>query len=158
MEKPLIGRPRHYYVCSGSGTGDSQLVAFDLALRAAGIADYNLLKVSSILPPGAVSKDGVDLPLGSLLPCVYAVATSRDDTEVSSAVAVAIPDNPGHVGVIMEWSGPAPEAEARARVMEMAKEAMAVRGNEVKEIIVASSRAKAGGNGVACAVAAVALW
>lgn len=38
----------------GRGIGPTHLAAFDAALRAAGIADRNLLSLSSIIPPGTV--------------------------------------------------------------------------------------------------------
>ncbi len=39
---------------SGTGTGPTSLAAFDAALRDAGVANYNLLCLSSVIPPGAV--------------------------------------------------------------------------------------------------------
>jgi len=38
---------------SGVGTGPTTLAAFDAALRAAGIANYNLIFLSSIIPAGS---------------------------------------------------------------------------------------------------------
>lgn len=38
---------------SGVGTGPTKLAAFDAALRDAGIANYNLLVLSSVIPPGS---------------------------------------------------------------------------------------------------------
>ncbi len=38
-------------VCSGVGTGPTELSAFDQALVKAGVANYNLLYLSSVLPP-----------------------------------------------------------------------------------------------------------
>ena len=38
---------------SGIGHGPTKLAAFDSALRQAGVANYNLLPLSSILPPGS---------------------------------------------------------------------------------------------------------
>ena len=40
----------HYYLGAGIGTGNTALNSFDNALVRAGIGNYNLLKVSSILP------------------------------------------------------------------------------------------------------------
>ena len=40
-------------ICSGSGTGETTLSAFDNALKSAGIYNYNLIKLSSIIPPGS---------------------------------------------------------------------------------------------------------
>lgn len=42
----------HVTVRLGRGTGPTHLAAFDAALRAAGVADRNLIPLSSIIPPG----------------------------------------------------------------------------------------------------------
>jgi len=39
-------------VTKGVGTGETRMAAFDAALYAAGIANYNLVRLSSIIPPG----------------------------------------------------------------------------------------------------------
>jgi len=38
-------------ISSGIGTGPTQLSAFDSALNHAGVANYNLLRLSSVIPP-----------------------------------------------------------------------------------------------------------
>ena len=40
-------------VSAATGTGPTSLAAFDDALRAAGIANYNLIRLSSVIPPGS---------------------------------------------------------------------------------------------------------
>lgn len=40
-------------VVRGVGTGPTKLAAFDGALREAGVANYNLIVLSSVIPPGA---------------------------------------------------------------------------------------------------------
>lgn len=42
----------HITVRLGRGTGPTHLAAFDAALRQAGVADRNLIALSSIIPPG----------------------------------------------------------------------------------------------------------
>jgi len=39
------------HLATGTGTGPTKLAAFDAALNSAGIANYNLLKLSSVIPP-----------------------------------------------------------------------------------------------------------
>lgn len=39
------------YLASGLGSGPTKLAAFDAALNDAGIANYNLLRLSSVIPP-----------------------------------------------------------------------------------------------------------
>ncbi len=40
-------------VTAGSGKGNTTLSAFDAALKAAGIHNYNIIKLSSVIPPGS---------------------------------------------------------------------------------------------------------
>lgn len=54
-EAEVAAHPRlRIPVVSGSGTGPTELAAFDAALVAAGIADRNLIRLSSVIPPGSV--------------------------------------------------------------------------------------------------------
>jgi arginine decarboxylase len=39
------------YIASGIGSGPTKLAAFDSALNDSGIANYNLIKLSSVIPP-----------------------------------------------------------------------------------------------------------
>src|SRR5687767_4361245 len=39
------------HLASGIGTGPTKLAAFDAALNHVGIANYNLLRLSSVVPP-----------------------------------------------------------------------------------------------------------
>lgn len=40
-------------ISSGTGKGHTKLAAFDAALHEAGVANYNLIRLSSIIPPGS---------------------------------------------------------------------------------------------------------
>ena len=40
-------------VTAATGTGPTSLAAFDDALRAAGVANFNLIRLSSVIPPGS---------------------------------------------------------------------------------------------------------
>jgi arginine decarboxylase len=46
--------PRRIPVVTATGRGATELAAFDAALVSAGVADRNLLCLSSVLPPGSV--------------------------------------------------------------------------------------------------------
>lgn len=70
-------------VTAGSGTGRTTMAAFDAALRSAGVADHNLIRLSSIIPPGAVVQacppsQQLRGDFGDLLYCVYAVAYATE--------------------------------------------------------------------------------
>jgi arginine decarboxylase len=41
-------------VASAVGCGPTPLAAFDAALRSAGVEDYNLIALSSVIPPGSI--------------------------------------------------------------------------------------------------------
>ena len=79
-------------VARGTGGGATELVAFDAALLEAGVADRNLIVLSSVLPPGS-TVDRVeriaDTPgcWGDRLYCVLAEArTSEPDAEVWAGI------------------------------------------------------------------------
>lgn len=48
---PSRVRTRSIEIACGTGTGPNTLAAFDGALRATGIANFNLLRLSSVIPP-----------------------------------------------------------------------------------------------------------
>ncbi len=126
---------RGFVLVAGAGRGSTPLNAFDAALFQAGVSAYNLLKVSSILPPHTPEREAVDLSPGSLLPIAYGSEVSSTRNErITAAVSVAIPENPEHIGVIMEYSGELAPEEARRLVEAMAQEAMEMRGIPVRDI------------------------
>lgn len=45
-------------LATGTGTGPTKLAAFDAALAEAGVANYNLIKLSSIIPSGSKLVNG----------------------------------------------------------------------------------------------------
>ena len=59
-ERPRLTLARTIPTCLGTGTGPTRLASFDAALRDAGIANYNLLILSSVIPPGSIIATGRD--------------------------------------------------------------------------------------------------
>lgn len=147
------------YCTAGAGVGVSafELVSFDRALREAGFADYNLLRVSSILPPGVELRPSVDVPKGSLLPIAYG-AFSSDEAErtIAAAVSLAFPTDPREVGVIMETEGYMTEREAHEMVSAMAEEAMENRNLKIARLEVVAIEAQV--ELCTTVFAGVALW
>jgi len=79
--------PKKYFVVSGKGLSKvSSLNAYDRALLDAGIGNYNLVPVSSIIPPGAEEIEPVELPPGSIVFVVMAKAEGEGGT-ISAGVA-----------------------------------------------------------------------
>ena len=124
-------KPVYYCINAGNAKADTELNAFDRALLNAGCGNYNLLRVSSILPAGANAKNKVTEPEGSLLPIAYASIIAGPNEKIgdtlSAAVAIGIPDNGTNVGVIMEFEDFCSEEEARKTVISMAETAMSDR-------------------------------
>ncbi len=58
--------PTCYFLTAGRGVASTELNAFDAALLDAGVGDTNLIKMSSILPPGAVEIERLTLKKGLL--------------------------------------------------------------------------------------------
>ena len=148
--------PKYYSIVSGSGESEYELVAFDKALMDAGIGDYNLVQVSSIIPPCCEYRNVIDLVKGSILYAAYAKKTVRDGEVGSTAVAVAFPKNDAENGVIFETSANGNDAEVR--VKGMCTEAMQNRQREIKDIH-SSSIILHGKNGLyTCGISAVVMW
>lgn len=99
--------PSKIFFTKGSGIHKEYLTSFELALRAAGIAPFNLVTVSSILPPGCkiVHRDeGLKLlKPGSIVHCVMARnATSEPNRLIASSIGVAIPQDNNQYGYLSE--------------------------------------------------------
>ncbi len=127
---------KKFFLSVGSSEGFLPLNAFDGALIDAGVGNTNLVKMSSIIPPGAEQVEPFALPFGSLVPIAYASKTSQIPGEViSAAVACALPEDNTMPGVIMEYSASGHCKDAEAIVRKMAEEALKMRKLEIRDII-----------------------
>jgi len=154
----VLPTPTKFTLLAGSGEAKTPLTAFDEALLVAGLGNLNLLRVSSILPPGSTYVETLSIPEGSLTPTAYGEICSDIPGEtIAAAVAVGIGvEGESEYGVIMEYSGRCSAAEAEQRVREMAREALEKRGRRVGNIL--SKGAEHRVKNCGCALAAVALW
>jgi len=149
--------PDIHFFCAGASEGETELNSFDGALLAAGIGDTNLIKMSSILPPNSKEVLPFKVKSGSFLPLAYASITSSEPGEtISSAVAIAIPDDRNINGVIMEHHNHAPLEYVEKKVVEMAETAMRMRG--ITKYTVKSRGVEHKVQNIATAFAAVVLW
>jgi arginine decarboxylase len=98
-------------VSSGVGSGPTRLAAFDAALRGAGVADFNLIRLSSVIPPGStvLQVDGtkqVEGLHGDRLYCVYAEAyASTPDEQAWAGVGWSTRDDGFGEGLFVEHHG-----------------------------------------------------
>ncbi len=99
--------PKKIFFTKGVGISKDQLTSFELALRDAGIAPYNLVTVSSILPPSTKiisKKEGLKyLNPGQILFVVMARAASNEPNRLLTAsIGCAIPANKKMYGYLSE--------------------------------------------------------
>lgn len=153
----MLPIPDGFFLTAGNAEGEEPLTAFDGALIAAGIGDVNLVRVSSILPPGARPLTATALPPGALVPIAYGYTWSDEPgTTIAAAVAVGIPE-PGQPGVIVEHSGRGSREEMEAIVRAMVKETFARRGRpQPAQVLVRSAQHQV--VKVGCAFAGLVLW
>jgi len=95
------------FLTKGVGVHKEQLTSFEIALRDAGIAPFNLVYVSSIYPPNCkrVSReDGLAyLKPGEIIYCVMSKnATNEPNRLVAASVGLAIPADSNSYGYISE--------------------------------------------------------
>jgi arginine decarboxylase len=109
-------RTRTIEISCGTGTGPNTLAAFDGALRATGIANYNLLRLSSVIPPGTdvvpaagpVSPPGGEW--GDRLYCVMAEMRVAEAGEEAWAGIGWVQDEVSGKGLFVEHEGHAEDA------------------------------------------------
>ncbi len=129
--------PNVYCLVKGAAEGRTRLNAFDKALLVAGVGDTNLMRMSSILPPGAEEQSIADLqlPKGGLIPLAYAAIDGTTPGRlISSAIAVGIPEDDREPGVIMEFEDHANLDTVEAIVRQMVIDAFDYRDRQLKEI------------------------
>jgi len=107
MIDPQQFLPTKAFLTQGIGRHKEKLTSFEEALREASIAQYNLVRVSSIWPPHCrmVSrKAGVKnlMPGQVLFAIVAEAATNEPSRRATASVGLAIPADASHHGYISE--------------------------------------------------------
>ena len=100
--------PRFFFLTKGVGKHKENLSSFEVALRDAGISAYNLVTVSSIIPPGCkqISKEqGVAmLKPGEIVFLVLARNSPNEPHRLlASSIGLAIPRDETIHGYLSEW-------------------------------------------------------
>lgn len=137
QEFMMVNTPNIYCLVKGASEGRTRLNAFDNSLLNAGVGDTNLMRMSSILPPGASQRDinDIDLPAGGLIPLAYATIDSTTPGRyISSAIAVGIPEDDSEPGVIMEFEDHSRLQNVEEIVRQMVIDAFEYRNRKLKEI------------------------
>jgi len=112
LENPIasfapIWVPNKFFLTKGVGRHREKLSSFELALRNAGIAEFNLVKVSSIVPPHCQllsRKIGLSsLGPGQIVYCVLSQnATNEPHRLLAASIGVALPKIRDHYGYLSE--------------------------------------------------------
>lgn len=99
--------PKKVFFTKGLGVHKHKLNSFELALRNADIEKYNLVRVSSILPPGCTiikKQNGLDMLKPGQI--VYAVMSQNSSNEpgrlMAASVGAAIPMDTNQYGYLSE--------------------------------------------------------
>ncbi len=95
------------FFTKGVGVAKEQLMSLELAFRSAGIEKFNLVAVSSILPPGCqkISREkGLEmLKPGEIVFCVMAKnATKEPNRLIASSIGCAVPAEKDQYGYLSE--------------------------------------------------------
>ena len=98
---------KEIFLTKGTGKHREQLTSFEMALRNAGIAAFNIVRVSSIFPPHckliSKSKGLKKLQQGQIVFAVMSeAATDEANRLVAAAVGVAMPRDPSLYGYLSE--------------------------------------------------------
>ena len=99
--------PSKIFLTKGVGRHREKLQSFEMALRQARIAQYNLVRVSSIFPPGCriIPRNEGNLKLhpGEIVHCVlYDCATNEPHRLIAASVGLSIPKNSEYHGYLSE--------------------------------------------------------
>lgn len=128
-----------YTFVLGIGNGKDKLDSLDAALLDAGVGNLNLVKVSSILPPGCTYCATPKWVEGQTIYCAYTSPISNTKGGVIlAAIAVAKPKRKNLPGVIMEYSGSVHQETGEKIVREMCVRGMRRRSIKNYEVTVKS--------------------
>jgi len=104
----MVILPTQVLLTKGVGVHREKLASFEGALRDAGIAAFNLVRVSSIFPPGCrILPRAKGLKMLSPGQVTFVVmsdnATNEPHRLVSASVGIAIPKDPSQYGYLSEY-------------------------------------------------------
>jgi arginine decarboxylase len=112
--------PKFYFLTSGWGVHDYKLISFEYALRNAGCEKFNLVPVSSIIPPDCEKlnvEDGLKkLGTGEITFCVMSrISTELKNIPISAVISSIKEENKNH-GYFLE------KTDLKAEFLDVVKE------------------------------------
>jgi arginine decarboxylase len=127
---------KNFFIVKGKGEDNlSPINAFDKALMDAGIANQNLVPVSSILPEGAKELNcPSDLQPGEIVYCVLAKCTGKKGEAISAGLAYGLgKDDIKRYGIVMEGCDNAGSNNLKHKLELRIKEMAKIRNMELRE-------------------------
>jgi len=125
--------PKAFFVTGGKAIGKvSKLNAFDLALKNAGIANCNLVKVSSIIPPNCKEVAPREIPIGSITYAVISKAEGRGG-RISAGIAWGFAKDK-NFGIVAEVNGGLDSPTTRRMLDERIREMANIRGISLRDV------------------------
>ena len=130
------------HIAPGIGTGPTKLAAFDAALNHAGVANYNLIRLSSVVPPetkievhdeGPIPKDVIPGNWGDRLYVVMAEERVEKPNEEAWAGIGWVQDKETGRGLFVEHEGNS-ETSVRRDIKQSLEALMATRNVDFGEI------------------------
>ena len=102
---PLV--PRQVFITKGVGVHEKKLTSRELAMADAGVAALNMIKASSIIPPGcefiSLRQGREQLMMGQVTFAILAQASTNEPYKrISAAIGIAKPDDPDAFGFFTE--------------------------------------------------------
>ena len=99
--------PRKMFLTRGAGVHKEKLSSFEMALREAGIAHFNLVRVSSIFPPNCViveREEGLKLlqPGEVVFAVIAEMASNEPGRRIAASIGVARPADRDKYGYLSE--------------------------------------------------------
>jgi arginine decarboxylase len=157
--------PKKVFFVTGVGTHREHLESFEKALRDAGIEKFNLVTVTSILPPNCeiIAKDtGLNQLLpGEIVFCVMSrLASNEPNRRISASLGCAIPKNSNEVGYISEHHAFGEPTESSGAYAERLASSMYETGTDSKpkETFNVATTAVVGADGLWTTVLSVAVF
>src|SRR5436309_10934109 len=98
---PLV--PTKVFLTKGVGVHEKQLTSRELAMTDAGVEKMNMIKASSIIPPGcefiSIREGKKQLMIGQMAFAILAqCSTNEPYKRISAAIGIAKPDDPDAYG------------------------------------------------------------
>lgn len=118
-----MNTPTKLFLTKGAGVHKDKLASFEVALRDAGIEKFNLVFVSSILPPNCKiipREEGLKiLKPGQIIFCVFSRSeTNEPNRLISASIGVAVPKESDQYGYLSEHHAFGQKAEVAGEYSE----------------------------------------